>query len=119
MAYLIDTNVLVRLANAADIRHAVATHAVVELHRRSEVLHLTAQVLIEFRNVATRPTAVNGLGLSAVDAEAQAGGFETAFPSRPRRPTSTRRGKLSSVRLVWLGSRFMTRAWSLSVTHMA
>jgi predicted nucleic acid-binding protein len=80
MAYLIDTNVLVRLANAADIRHAVATHAVVELHRRSEVLHLTAQVLIEFRNVAARPTVVNGLGLSAVDAEAQAGGFETAFP---------------------------------------
>lgn len=69
MAYLIDTNVLVRLANAADAQHAVATHAVLELHRRGEVLHLTAQVLIEFRNVATRSAAVNGLGLSNVDAE--------------------------------------------------
>ena len=44
------------------------------------VLHLTAQVLIEFRNVATRPKMVNGLGLSTVDAEAQASGFEASFP---------------------------------------
>jgi hypothetical protein len=49
-------------------------------------LHLTAQVLIEFRNVATRPAAVNGLGLSAADAEAQAGGFEAAFPLLPETP---------------------------------
>jgi len=80
MAYSIDTNVLVRLANTADGRHAVAARAVLELHRRGEVLHVTAQVLIEFRNVATRPAVVNGLGLSVVDAEAQAGGFEATFP---------------------------------------
>jgi predicted nucleic acid-binding protein len=80
MAHLIDTNVLVRLANTADAGHAVAARAVLELHRRGEALHLTAQVLIEFRNVATRPKAVNGLGLSTTDAEAQAAGFETSFP---------------------------------------
>jgi hypothetical protein len=34
MAHLLDTNVLVRLANAVDARHAEATRAVVELHRR-------------------------------------------------------------------------------------
>src|SRR2546421_316690 len=50
-----------------------------ELHRRGEVLHVTPQVLIEFRNVATRPTALNGLGLSTVDTEAQASGFEATF----------------------------------------
>lgn len=80
MAHLLDTNVLVRLANTADTRHGEATRAVVELHRRGEVLHLTPQVLIEFRNVATRPAALNGLGLSTVDAEAQAAGFEATFP---------------------------------------
>jgi predicted nucleic acid-binding protein len=80
MAHLLDTNVLVRLANTADARHTVATRAVFELHRRSEVLHVTAQVLIEFRNVATRPTAMNGLGLSTADTEAQAAGFEATFP---------------------------------------
>jgi predicted nucleic acid-binding protein len=79
MAHLIDTNVLVRLANAADAKHGMATNAVLELHRRGEALCLTAQVLIEFRNVATRPTAINGLGLSTTEAEAQAAGFEASF----------------------------------------
>jgi predicted nucleic acid-binding protein len=80
MAYLLDTSILVRLANVADPFHAVATHAVVELHRRGEVLHITPQNLVEFRNVATRPVAVNGLGLPPADAEAKALVFETAFP---------------------------------------
>ena len=80
MAYLLDTNVLVRLANAADARHAVAARAVLELHRHGEALYIAPQVLVEFRNVATRPAAANGLGLSAVDAEAEATGFEATFP---------------------------------------
>ncbi len=80
MAYLIDTNVLGRLANRSDAQHGVALHAAIELHRRGEILHLTPQVLIEFRNIATRPIAQNGLGLSAADTEALAAGFETAFP---------------------------------------
>ncbi len=80
MAYLIDTNILARLANAADAQHAVAAQAIVELHRRGDVLHVTPQVLIEFRSMATRPKTQNGLGLSAVEAEALAAGFEAAFP---------------------------------------
>jgi predicted nucleic acid-binding protein len=80
MAYLIDTNILARLANAADAQHSVAARAVVELHRRGELLHVTPQVLIEFRAMATRPKALNGLGLSAVDAEALAAGFEVSLP---------------------------------------
>jgi predicted nucleic acid-binding protein len=80
MAYLLDTSILARLANTADAFHAVATRAVVELHWRGEVLHLTAQNLVEFRNVATRPAAVNRLGLSTVDAEAKAAAFEASFP---------------------------------------
>lgn len=80
MSYLIDTSVLGRLANASDLQHPAATRAVLELHRRGEVLHVTAQVLVEFRNVATRPAAVNGLGLSAGDAEALAATFESRFP---------------------------------------
>src|SRR5712692_5886853 len=80
VAYLIDTTILARLANATDAQHAVAASAVLELHRRSEVLHVTPQVLIEFRNVATRPVAMNGLGLSTVDTEAQVVTFEARFP---------------------------------------
>jgi predicted nucleic acid-binding protein len=80
MAFLIDASVLVRLANAADAHHAVAARAVLELHRRGESLHITPQVLVEFRNVATRPKAVNGAGLPIVDAEAHAATFESKFP---------------------------------------
>jgi predicted nucleic acid-binding protein len=80
LAHLVDTSVLARLANTADPFHAVAAHAVMELHRGGEVLHITAQNLVEFRNLATRPKAVNGLGLSVVDAEAKAAVFEGSFP---------------------------------------
>jgi hypothetical protein len=80
MAYLIDTSVLARLANTAYAQYTTADRAVVELHKRGEVLHVTPQNLIEFRNLATRPRALNGLGLSAVDAESKAAVFEGTFP---------------------------------------
>ena len=80
MAYLIDTSILARLANSADAFYPAAARAVLELHRRGEALHVTPQNLIEFRNVATRPVALNGLGLTPADAQAKAARFEAAFP---------------------------------------
>jgi predicted nucleic acid-binding protein len=79
MAHLVDTSVLARLANSADPFHVVAAQAVLELHRRGEVLHVTPQSFVEFRNMATRPKAVNGLGLSALETEAKAAVFEATF----------------------------------------
>jgi predicted nucleic acid-binding protein len=80
MLLLVDTSVLVRLADATDPDHAVADRAARELHRRGEVLHVTPQVLVEFRNAATRPKALNGAGLSIADAESHAAAFEGRFP---------------------------------------
>lgn len=80
MAYLIDTTILGRLANASDLQHSVAARAVLELHRCGEMLHVTPQVMVEFRNVATRPAALNGLGLSTQDTEALAVAHEARFP---------------------------------------
>lgn len=80
MACLLDTSILVWLANASDVQHPVATRAVLELHRRGEVLHITPQVLIEFRNAATRPKSANGAGLPVADAESHASAFEGKFP---------------------------------------
>jgi predicted nucleic acid-binding protein len=77
---LVDTSVLARLANAGDTFYPAAFRAVAELHLRGEILHIAPQNLIEFRSVATRPKAVNGLGLTAVDATAKALVFEAAFP---------------------------------------
>ncbi|MDZ7620831.1 MAG: type II toxin-antitoxin system VapC family toxin [Patescibacteria group bacterium] len=86
MPCLIDTSILVRLANANDVQHDIATHAVLELHRRGETLHLTPQVMVEFRSVATRPAEVNGLGLSAEDTEELATEFEARFPMLTETP---------------------------------
>jgi predicted nucleic acid-binding protein len=80
MAVLVDTSVLGRLANRADASHAVALTALTELHRRGEILHVTAQNLIEFRNFATRPVGANGLGLPAATVAAIALTFEASFP---------------------------------------
>ena len=80
MAHLVDTSILARLANTTDALHAVAARAVLELHQRGQVLHVTAQNLIEFRNLATRPKVVNGLGLSVAEAEAKSAVFEGKFP---------------------------------------
>jgi predicted nucleic acid-binding protein len=83
VSYLIDTSVLARLANTSDGQYSLALSAVVELHRRDEVLYITPQVLIEFRSVATRPKEFNGLGMTVAEAGAQAAIFEAVFPLLP------------------------------------
>ena len=50
------------------------------LHERGDSIQITPRNLVEFRAVATRPIASNGLGLSVADAEAQAEAFEAVFP---------------------------------------
>ena len=80
MAYLVDTSVLVRLANPNDSQYSVAANAVLELHRSGETLHISPQNLIEFHSVATRPTDVNGLGLSIAEVEAKVAIYEATFP---------------------------------------
>ncbi len=57
-----------------------------ELGAKGKVRNVTLLVLVEFRNLATRPVAVNGLGLSIGDAEAQAAIFESSFPLLAERP---------------------------------
>jgi predicted nucleic acid-binding protein len=80
MPILIDTSILGRLANQADNSHQVVKSAIAELHRRGEILCITPQNLIEFRNFATRPIAVNGLGLAASAAANLTVTFEASFP---------------------------------------
>ena len=86
MALLLDTSVLGRLANAADAANPIASAAMLKLHQRGEMVYITAQNLIEFRNIATRPIAVNGLGMSITETEAKAAGFEGSFALLPETP---------------------------------
>lgn len=86
MDVLLDTNILVRLANKADAMHSIANQAVATLHRRGESIRITPQNLVEFRNVATRAHSLNGLGLSATDAEIRSTAFESQFALLPDTP---------------------------------
>lgn len=79
MDYLLDANILLRLTNVADPQFAEADRAVNALHARGHRLCVTPQCLIEFRNVATRPADVNGLGLSVPAAEVLMTGYEALF----------------------------------------
>jgi predicted nucleic acid-binding protein len=80
MAWLVDTSILVRLANADDAAHHVAAKAVKTLQSHGQFLRTSPQNLVEFQNCSTRPPAVNGLGLALDDACAQRKKFESLFP---------------------------------------
>lgn len=60
--YLLDTNVVIRFCNSSDVQYSLATDAIAHLLANGDECFLTAQVLIEFWVVATRPIEVNGLG---------------------------------------------------------
>src|ERR1700734_2589469 len=64
MAFLIDTNILLRTTQPHHPHCAPAERAVAALRGRHEVLHVAAQNLIEFWAAATRPEGENGLGMS-------------------------------------------------------
>ena len=82
---LVDTSVLGRLATTSSAP-LEAVDAPLELHRLKEVAHLTPQNLVEFRNAATRPKGVNGLGLTVAEAEAKSAVFESSMPLLPETP---------------------------------
>jgi predicted nucleic acid-binding protein len=65
MTILVDTNVLLRVLEVSHSQHHLATSAVASLRSNGHRLVVTPQVVYELWVVATRPTAKNGLGLSA------------------------------------------------------
>ncbi len=70
MRILLDTNVILRMAQPAHPQYADAAEAVRLMLRRSDELLLVPQNLYEFWVVATRPTSVNGLGFTSAQADA-------------------------------------------------
>jgi predicted nucleic acid-binding protein len=86
MSVLLDTSVLCRLANSNDADFPVASAAISELHRRRTRICCTPQNFVEFRNVATRPIAMNGFGLNATAADQLAAVHESSFHFLPDIP---------------------------------
>jgi predicted nucleic acid-binding protein len=73
MAYLIDSNVFLRLVPADDPDRHTALRALAKLRAANEQLFYTSQVLAEFWTVSTRPvSARGGYGLSLARTERKA-----------------------------------------------
>jgi len=84
MAYLIDTNILLRLAKRNDPDRALVLTALQKLKSQNEALCYTTQVLVEFWNVCTRPLmARGGLGLTLEATDRKARLIEKQFRLLP------------------------------------
>jgi len=79
MNVLVDTNLLLREVQPGHVQHRAAVDAGNALRLRGDVLCFVPQVLYEFWAVATRPTAVNGLGFSAAQAATELTRFKSLF----------------------------------------
>jgi len=77
--YLIDTSILVRLVLPQDPLNPAIAGAVDELKRRGDRTCVAAQNLIEFWSVVTRPTDVNGLGMTPQKAKLDVERIEKMF----------------------------------------
>jgi predicted nucleic acid-binding protein len=86
MAFLIDTNILLRALQPHSPHCASAERAVAALRIRNEALHVAAQNLVEFWAVATRPERDNGLGMSIQAATRELTALKRLFSLLPEVP---------------------------------
>lgn len=87
MTYLVDSNVLLRWTQPAAPEYLTAVAVIDDtLRLRGENLVVAPQNLVEIWSVATRPEAVNGLGLTPATAEILVSGIESLFLLAPDDP---------------------------------
>src|SRR5690348_4175011 len=80
MAYLADTNVSSRRVLLSDPLYGIVKGALDALILHGETVYVTAQNLVEFQALATRPVEANGLGLTPAQANERAEDIEALFP---------------------------------------
>ena len=83
MNYLVDTNILLRLAERNHPQHQIIRKAIRLLRSRGDNLYITPQNCAEFWNVATRPSDKNGLGLDTEKTSRLLLLIERIFPVLP------------------------------------
>ena len=80
MSILLDANILLRSTQPTHPMRQTAADAVAALRSHGEQLCLVPQNLYEFWVVCTRPTAQNGLGMTAAETEAEIASHTGLFP---------------------------------------
>jgi predicted nucleic acid-binding protein len=86
MRILADTNILLRRTQPDHLSHTLAVESVAKLLGADDTIYFTLQNISEFWNVATRPVANNGMGLSvtiALDELEKIEQFLTVLPDLP------------------------------------
>jgi predicted nucleic acid-binding protein len=86
VATLLDTNVLLRLSQPHHPHCKIAERALSILNASNEVLNITAQNLVEFRAVITRPINNNGLGFTVEQAQQEMNTLKRLFILLPETP---------------------------------
>ena len=80
MSVLVDTNVMLRLAQPNHRQYRAAIDSVARARLAGEALYVTPQNIAEFWAAATRPVgAANGLGLTTAAVAAEIGTIERLF----------------------------------------
>jgi predicted nucleic acid-binding protein len=82
-AWLLDTNILLRMSKSGDPHHLMISGALRALVARGARLCFTSQTLGEFWNASTRPIGQNGFGLSIDEVERVARVIERDFDFLP------------------------------------
>jgi predicted nucleic acid-binding protein len=82
-AWLLDTNILLRMSNSDDPHHPMISGALRALVAQDARLCFTSQTLGEFWNASTRPRDRNGLGLSTAETDRVARVIERDFKFLP------------------------------------
>lgn len=79
-AYLLDTNLWLRAVQREAAQHTLAVDALAVLLGQGDEVFVTAQNLIEFWSVASRPIAANGLGWPVELVQLELERVQTQFP---------------------------------------
>ncbi|MEC4818445.1 MAG: type II toxin-antitoxin system VapC family toxin [Scytonema sp. PMC 1069.18] len=79
-AYLLDTNILLRMSDGNSQFHLLAGKATAKLLIQGHQVYITSQNIIEFWVVATRPVEVNGLGWTAEKTRTEIEQLLSQFP---------------------------------------
>jgi predicted nucleic acid-binding protein len=96
MAVLLDTDILIRLMNPLAAQAVIAERALNALRASGEELQITAQNLVEFWAVATRPVAENGLGIAVEQAINELSALKSLFVLLPEIPLQSEWERLVS-----------------------
>jgi predicted nucleic acid-binding protein len=82
-AWLLDTNILLRMSKSDDAHHPIISGALRILVAQGARLYFTSQILGEFWNASTRPRDQNGFGLSTAETDRIARAIERSFEFLP------------------------------------